>query len=68
MGFKCLVLFNFGVEVVENVVKIVCFYIGKFVVVVFDYVYYGCINLMMVLIVKLMFYKSGFGLFVLEIY
>jgi len=65
---KKLVLFNFGVEVVENVVKIVCVVIGCDVVVVFDYVYYGCMNFMMVMMVKLMLYKYGFGFFVGEVY
>lgn len=65
---KKSVLFNLGVEVVENVIKIVCKYIGCQVVVVFDYGYYGCMNFIMVLIVKLMLYKSGFGFFVFEVY
>lgn len=55
--------FIIGVEAVENVVKIVCVYIGCFGVIVFSGGFYGCMYMIMVLIGKVVLYKIGFGLF-----
>lgn len=57
-----MILFFIGVEVVENVVKIVCVVIGCSNVVVFSGGFYGCIVMIMVFIGKVNFYKVEFGL------
>lgn len=41
--FDCYYLVNLGVEVIEIVLKVVIFYIGKKYFIVFEGGYYGCI-------------------------
>lgn len=65
---KKVVFVMIGVEVVENCVKIVCCYIGCCGVIVFNVGFYGCINLIMVFIGKIVLYKKDFGFFFVDIY
>lgn len=53
---------NLGVEVLENVVKIVWVVIGWIGVIIFDGVFYGCIMMILVMIGKVFLYKNDFGL------
>lgn len=59
---KKMLLVMIGLEVVENVVKIVCVVIKCSGVIVFSGVYYGCIYYMFFLIGKVYLYFVGMGL------
>lgn len=65
---KCIVFVIIGVEVVENVIKVVCVYMGCLVVIVFGGVFYGWIFMGMLLIGKVVLYKVGFGVMMFDVY
>lgn len=65
---KKIVFFMIGVEVVENVIKIVCVVIGCLGVIVFLGGFYGCMMMGMVLIGKVVLYKLNFGLFLGDVF
>lgn len=67
-GLKKIVFYIIGVEVVENVVKIVWYYKNCFGIIVFLGGFYGCIFMGMLLIGKVQFYKVGFGLMMNDIW